>query len=243
MSEDPAHLKCLIIDDEPVAIEILEDYIAKVDFLELAGSFRDAVKGLEFYHVHPADLIFLDINMPDISGIQFLKALTLRPLVIFTTAYSQYALESYDYDAVDYLLKPIEFDRFLKAVHKARQRYRTPMLGTSAPQREGFVVIKSGMDYVRIDLSDILYVQGAGNYVSFVTPRRSILSLMTMNEALRRLPRHSFFRIHRSYIINFNHVDVVEKERVKIRDEFIPIGETYRDLFLKAVADSGGENP
>ncbi len=239
MSEGPTHLKCLIIDDEPVAIEILEDYIAKVDFLACAGSFRDAVKGLAFCHTHPIDLVFLDINMPDLSGIQFLKALTHRPLVIFTTAYSQYALESYDYDAVDYLLKPIEFDRFLKAAHKARQRHRSPVKESSTPPREGFVVIKSGMDYVRIEYRDILYIQGAGNYVEFVTLRRSILSLMTMNKALHRLPRHSFFRIHRSYIINFDHIDIVEKERVKIRDEFLPIGETYRDAFLKAVAETG----
>ena len=228
-------MKCLVIDDEPKAVEILSDYIEKVPDLECAGAFRDPLKALNHIQNNPVDLLFLDINMPDLSGIQFLNALEHHPLVIFTTAYSEYALDSYDYDAVDYLLKPIEFDRFLKAVNKAFRRVkekkkgRLPLKGDS-----GYVFIKSGTDYHKLDTRNILYIKGTGNYLTFVTLNKEILTLLTMKEALEILPPQ-FHRIHKSYIINLDHVELIDAEEVKIKDQRISIGDHYRESFFRVI--------
>ncbi|MFB0564953.1 MAG: LytR/AlgR family response regulator transcription factor [Candidatus Aminicenantaceae bacterium] len=228
-------MKCLVIDDEPKAVEILSDYIEKVPNLDCTGTFRDPLKALNYIQNNPIDLLFLDINMPDLSGIQFLNALEHHPLVIFTTAYSEYALDSYDYDAVDYLLKPIEFDRFLKAVNKAFKRYkerkqgRVPLKGDSDT-----IFIKSGTDYHKLDTRNILYIKGTGNYLTFVTPNKEILTLLTMKEALEILPPQ-FNRIHKSYIINLDHVDLINTEEVKIKGQRIPIGDHYRDNLFRVI--------
>jgi DNA-binding LytR/AlgR family response regulator len=228
-------MKCLVIDDEPKAIEILSDYIEKVPNLECAGKFRDPLKALNHIQNNPIDLLFLDINMPDLSGIQFLNALEHHPLVIFTTAYSEYALDSYDYDAVDYLLKPIEFDRFLKAVNKASRRYKekkkegVPLRGDS-----DYIFIKSGTDYYKLDTRNIFYIKGTGNYLTFVTLKKEIMTLLTMKEALEILPPQ-FNRIHKSYIINLDHVELIDTEEVKIKDQRIPIGDHYNDNFFRVI--------
>lgn len=228
-------MQCLIIDDEPLALDVLKDYVAKISFLECVGAFRDPIKAAEYLQQNRVDLIFLDINMPDLTGIQFLKSLTRPPLVIFTTAYSEYALESYDYDAVDYLLKPIEFERFVKAVNKALEKLQNKANGLTLSPDEKYVLIKSGTKYHKLKLKDILYIQGTGNYVTFVTPDKEILSLLTMQAVLDMLPAEMFFRIHRSYIVNFLHVDLIEGEEVKIQDRKLPIGDLYREDFLRAV--------
>jgi DNA-binding LytR/AlgR family response regulator len=225
-------MKCVVVDDEPVALEILRDYITKIPFLESAGFFRDPLKAVDFLKDNDVDLLFLDINMPDLTGIQFLKVLKKSPLTVFTTAYSEYALESYDYDAVDYLLKPIEFDRFLKAVNKAHELFH---MKTASPKSREHILIKSGTDYFKIKTDDIFYVRGTGNYVTFVTTKKEILSLMTMKHALEFLPRSQFLRIHKSYIINFQHVDRIETDQIKIRDEYLPIGDSYRDSFFDTI--------
>lgn len=228
-------MKCLIIDDEPLALDVLKDYVAKVSFLECGGVFRDPIKAGEYLLQNRVDLIFLDINMPDLTGIQFLKSLSQPPLVIFTTAYSEYALESYEYDAVDYLLKPIEFDRFVKAVNKAQEKYQIKANGLSFSQGENYVLIKSGTIYHKIRIKDILYIQGTGNYVTFVTTEKELLALLTMKDVLDMLPKEMFFRIHRSYIVNFYHVNLIESEEVKIKDKKLPLGDLYRESFLSAV--------
>jgi two-component system LytT family response regulator len=228
-------MRCLVIDDEPKALEILSDYIEKAPGLEVAGTFREPLKALKFIQDNPVDLLFLDINMPDLSGIQYLNTLHDKPLVIFTTAYSKYALESYDYDAVDYLLKPIEFDRFLKAVNKAWQRF--PKKEKSIISFNGdsdYAFIKSGTDYYKLKTSEILYIRGTGNYLTFVTPNKEILSLLTMKKALDILPE-KFIRVHRSYIINFDHVDLIDNDEVRIKDSRIPIGDVYRDGLFKVL--------
>jgi DNA-binding LytR/AlgR family response regulator len=225
-------MKCLVVDDEPVALEILKDYIAKIPFLQSEGFFRDPLKAVDFLKDNDVDLLFLDINMPDLTGIQFLKTLKKPPLAVFTTAYSEYALESYDYDAVDYLLKPIEFDRFLKAVNKAHELFQ---MKTSLPENREHILLKSGTDYFKIKTADIYYIRGTGNYVTFVTEKKEILSLMTMKHALEILPSSRFFRIHKSFIINFQHVDRIETEQVKIQDEYLPIGDSYKDDFFDTI--------
>jgi two-component system LytT family response regulator len=245
MAQTP--LRCIAIDDEPVALEILRDYIEQTPFLDLSAAFRSALTALDYLRKHKIDLVFLDINMPDLTGIQFMKALDRPPLVIFTTAYSQYALESYDYEAVDYLLKPIEFDRFLKAANRALARITTrreesalsPATNrtTNAVDSES-ILIKSGRELHKVRWKDILYAKGTGNYTTFVTLNKDIMALMTMKKALNILPGNHFFRIHKSYIIHFRHVDVIEKDRVRIKDTWIPIGEAYRHSFLKRIHPS-----
>jgi DNA-binding LytR/AlgR family response regulator len=229
-------MRCLAIDDEPVALDILKDYMEKIPFLECVGIFRDPLKALDYLRKENVDLIFLDINMPDLSGIQFLKTLKNPPLVVFTTAYSEYALESYDYDAVDYLLKPIEFERFVKAANKANEIFqvRAKDLPISFGDRD-YIFIKSGTHFHRVKIKDINYIKGTGNYVTFVLDQKEILSLLTMRKALEALPSDIFFRVHKSYIVNTLHVDSIENEEVRIRKERIPIGESYRHQFFDAI--------
>jgi two-component system LytT family response regulator len=235
-------MNCLVIDDEPKAVEILSDYIEKVPNLGCAGTFRDPLKALNYIQNNPIDLLFLDINMPDLSGIQFLNALEYRPLIIFTTAYSEYALDSYEYDAVDYLLKPIEFDRFLKAVNKAFRRYkenkrgRVPLRGDS-----GYIFIKSGSDYHKLDTRNIFFIKGTGNYLTFVTHKKEILTLLTMKEVQEILPPQ-FKRIHKSYIINLDHVELIDKEEVTIKDQRIPIGDHYRDNLFRVIKNKSSKD-
>jgi len=237
-------MKCLVIDDEPIAIEILEDYIQKVPFLELAGSFRSAIKALEYLQAHAVDLLFLDIKMPDLSGIQFLKSLIAQPQVIFTTAYSEFAVESYDYQVADYLLKPIEFDRFLKAANKALKQHQPQQLQSTpipAPTKgigdgdQDFLVFKSGTEYHPLNINDILYIEGAGNYVFVFTVKKKVMVLMTLKDTLQKLPVDQFIRIHKSYIVNVRKLDVVETDQVKIGETRIPIGEAYKKAFFKKI--------
>ncbi|MFC2165260.1 LytR/AlgR family response regulator transcription factor [Acidobacteriota bacterium] len=237
-------MKCLVIDDEPIAIGILEDYVKKVPFLELSGSYRSALRTLEYLQSHSVDLLFLDIKMPDLSGIQFLKSLTNQPLVIFTTAYSEFAAESYDYQVVDYLLKPIEFDRFLKATNKALKQHRllksqgataSPSRKGARYERKGLILLKSGTDYHPLQIDDILYVEGAGNYVFFWTSEKKVMALMSLKDALKKLPADQFLRIHKSYIVNFRKIDVIETDQVKIGETNIPIGEAYKKDFLTKI--------
>jgi DNA-binding LytR/AlgR family response regulator len=229
-------MKCLVIDDEPVALDILIDYIAKVPFLECEGAFRDPLKALDYLRKKRIDLIFLDINMPDLTGIQFLKTLKKPPLVVFTTAYSEYALESYDYDAVDYLLKPIEFERFVKASNKASEMHEVKAKNKPILTGErDHIFIKSGTNFHKVKTANIFYIKGTGNYVTFVMDQKEILSLMTMTKALEVLPQNFFFRIHKSYIVNSVHVDFIENEEVKIRGERFPIGDSYRQAFFESI--------
>jgi len=230
-------LTCLIIDDEPVALDILQDYIEKVPFLKLAGACRSAIKAMDILRRQAVDLLFLDINMPDLTGLQFLNILEHPPLVIFTTAYSEYALDSYDYDAVDYLLKPIEFDRFLKAARRAltRRHVADPV---AASGREEYLLLKSGAKLHRVRWRHILYVKGAGNYLTFETTDQRIMVLMTMQEALDQLPAGEFARIHKSYIVGLRHLSVIEKDNVRIGQERLPVGDAYREDFLKKLERS-----
>jgi DNA-binding LytR/AlgR family response regulator len=218
----------MIIDDEPMAIDLLQDYVSRVPSLELTGSCRDAVTALEELQARPVDLLFLDIDMPDLTGIQLLKSLPRPPLVIFTTAHAEYAVESYEYQAVDYLLKPIRFERFLKAVHKALEHHRPGAAPGAAEPLAGMIFIKSGTDIHPVDVSDLLYVEGAGNYVSFVTTEKTVLSLMSMTAALELLPERSFVRIHRSYIVAVRHIGLIETDHVRIGDRRLPVGEKFR---------------
>jgi two-component system, LytTR family, response regulator len=231
-------MNCIIVDDEPKALDILESYIEKTNFLLLKGRFRDPVNAMEFILDSKPDLIFLDINMPEISGIQLLKSLSKPPLVIFTTAYSEFAVKSYELYAVDYLLKPIEFERFLKAAIRAREIFNSKkvtdkQIFNPEQQNDKAIFVKSGTKIYRVELCDILFIEGVGNYVNFVLRDRKIMAYLTMQETLRLLPPSEFYRIHKSYIISLKQINSIEYHQIRIRDHIIPVGKTYRVNFEK----------
>jgi len=232
----------MAIDDEPMALDIIKDYVIKTPFLELSASFRDSLKALDYLQNNLIDLIFLDINMPDLTGIQFLRSLTNQPMVVFTTAYSEYAVESYVYSAVDYLLKPIEFDRFLKAANKAKDQFQLNKRGetdpASAKPENDFIMVKSGTDIHNLKIDDIQYIESAGNYVTFVLPRKQVMSLFSMTKVMELLPEYRFCRIHKSYIVNLQSVTKIERHQVLIGKHEIPIGNIYRELFFKAIQEN-----
>lgn len=229
-------MRCIVIDDEPFALNLIKDYVIKTPYLELIESFTNPFKALAYLINNQVDLIFLDINMPELSGIQLLKSLPYQPKVIFTTAYPEYGAESYEYDAVDYLLKPIKFERFLKAASKAADKT------AQNPQKENKLVtqiehnkelfLKSGTQIHKVYSKDILYIEGAGNYSIFYTKESKIMTLLKMTEVLNILPHNEFIRIHKSYIISIEHIDVIEKHKVMIGQKSIPISMTYREQFL-----------
>ncbi|WP_028663952.1 LytR/AlgR family response regulator transcription factor [Runella zeae] len=221
------------IDDEPKALDIVRVFAEKVPFLDLKATFQDAFEALDFLQKEPVDLLFLDIKMPDISGLEFLRALPNPPLVIFTTAYAEHAVQSYDFDAVDYLLKPFAISRFLKACTKAHEVFKVKELSTSAftPASES-IFVKNGYEQVRVRLEDILYLEAGGNYVLFVTKHQKIASRMTMSEAEAMLAPERFVRIHRSYIVAKDKIERFDRYEVSINGQLIPIGANYGPLQL-----------
>jgi DNA-binding LytR/AlgR family response regulator len=216
---------CLIIEDEPNAQQLLQDYISKVPYLTLKGTCFDALEALEFLGHSQADLIFLDINMPDLTGIELIHMLPKEQKVIFTTASSDHAIESYEYNAVDYLLKPITFKRFLMAVQKAFN----PSPPTSS-QAEEYLFAKSDKKMIRVNLRDIVYFEALKEYVCIHTRTQKIVTYKRMKELLEKLPGH-FTRIHNSYIVNGDHITRVEGNYVLVGDKSLPIGISYRDAF------------
>lgn len=231
-------LKCLIVEDEPLARNLLVEYVKKVSYLELTEASSNPLQALEVLRNNAIDLMFLDIQMPEITGITLLKTLQKKPLVILTTAYSEYALESYDLDVVDYLLKPITFDRFLRAVDKASQRIHTPAVMPEVPAADPttpFVFIKDGTKLVKINYDDILFVEGLKDYVTIVTKTQKVVSLQRLKSLEIQLPADKFIRVHHSYIIALKAIDTIHKGEVQIGTHFIPISDSYRKAFKEFI--------
>jgi DNA-binding LytR/AlgR family response regulator len=228
-------LKAIVIDDEPIALEVVKNLSEKIPFLNLAGCFTSAFEAMDYLRKEKVDLLFLDIKMPDISGIDFLKSLPDPPMVIFTTAYSEHAVQSFELDAIDYLLKPFSQARFLKACNKAIQQFELKKnIGAGGPAVPP-LFIKSGYEQIRVEPGDILYVESSGNYVQFVLEDRKILSRLTMAEAEALLPAAAFVRIHRSYIIAKQHVSKLDKNNVWIGKTELPVGPGYTHELEKLV--------
>lgn len=217
-------LRAIAIDDEPIALEIIKTLAAKIGFLEIAGVYTDAFEAAKRLQQDRIDLLFLDIKMPDISGIEFLRSLPGKPMVIFTTAYSEHAVQSFELDAIDYLLKPFSQARFLKACNKAYELYELRRGASPGPDH---VFIKVGYGQVRVRLGDILYIQSTGNYMQFVLQEEKLLSRLTMSEAEALLPAVDFVRIHRSYVVASDKVSRIERDSVWIGDRELPIGGGY----------------
>ncbi len=227
-------LRCIAVDDEPLALEVLESYIRKVPSLQLVGLCGGALEAIRVLAPGAVDLVFLDVDMPDLTGTQLLRTLKHPPLVIFTTAYPDYALEGFELDAVDYLLKPIPFDRFLRAVNKAQERLHPPTapaaVATTPPASEpNFIFVKTEYKTLRVDLDDILYVEGLKDYVLIHTRQKKIITLLSLNKMVEKLPPTHFLRVHRSFIVAVNKMDSIERNRIRIGDAEIPVGDLYRD--------------
>ena len=219
-------IRCLIIDDEPLARKLLVDYAEKVPYLEVIGQFSSALDSLTVINEQQIDLIFLDIQMPEITGVDFLKAIDHSPQVIFTTAYAEFALEGFELNVVDYLLKPFDFARFFKASEKTRKLLEPKSDTTPAFKEYTFLKEKHGL--IKLNYNDILYIKGLKDYVRVVTKTKEHIVLYTFKELLKELPDSEFVRIHNSYIINIRHVTSIEKNRLFINTQEIPIGGTFK---------------
>ncbi|RNI30486.1 LytR/AlgR family response regulator transcription factor [Rufibacter latericius] len=235
-------LTCLAIDDEPLALDIMRSYISKIPFLQLVQTCSSALEAMTVLQRQPVDLLFLDIEMPEITGVQFAQSLSHRPAIIFTTAYPQYALDGFSLDAVDYLLKPIPFDRFFRAVNKVYERaqLQTPASPVAMPapaysENEDFIFVKADYKTLRVNLKDILFIEGLKDYVILHTVTRKIISLLSMNKIMEKLPEQEFARVHRSYIVSLAHIESIEKGRIKIKEQEIPIGDSFRESFMRWV--------
>ena len=228
-------LAAIAIDDEPIALDIVKSLAAKIPFLSMKAFFTNAFEAADFLQKEKVDLIFLDIKMPDISGIDFLKSIPNPPMVIFTTAYSEHAVQSFELDAIDYLLKPFSQSRFLKACNKAFEQYKFKNSNHINPPAITSVFIKSGYEQIRVELDDILYAESNGNYVQFVLANQKIVSRLTMSEAEALLPASAFIRIHRSYIVAKKQISKIEKNSVWIKQTELPAGAGYANEIEKLV--------
>lgn len=227
-------MTCIIVEDEPLARKLMEEHVRNTPNLSLVQSFGNPLLALEFLRENEVDILFSDIQMKEITGITLLKLLKKKPLIILTTAYSEYALESYELDVLDYLLKPITFERFLKAVEKASARLaeNKPSITTQVETPDNdFVFLKDGTKLIKIKLSDIRYIQGLKDYVKVVTDDRQIVSLQTMKSLEEKLPTNQFIRIHNSTIVAFAAIEEIERERIKIGKEYFSISDSYKKAF------------
>lgn len=225
-------MKCVAIDDEANALKVIELYSEKMEEVNLIGTFTDPVKGITFLEKNKVDLLFLDINMQSLNGFELLETLSYKPKVIFTTAYSEYAVKSYSVDALDYLVKPITFGRFLKAVNK--MDHAAEKIGSSSVEVKGdkIISVKSGTSIHRIKLNDILYLEADGNYTSFVTTNEKIMVLCTMKDALSKLDEN-FVQTHRSFAVAKDKVTKVEVHQLTIGDKTIPLSSSFRKVVLE----------
>lgn len=223
-------LSCAIIDDEPLAAELLASYVSKTPGLRLAGVYESAVTAMKELRERPVDLLFLDIQMPELSGLEFATLLPKDTRIIFTTAFDRYAIDGYKVDAADYLLKPVSYDRFAASVNKVIEWFETNERRKTAA-RDRFVYVKSEYKLIRLDFDDILYIEGLKDYVKiyFEAPRKPVLSLVNMKRVEDCLPSPQFMRVHRSFIVNMAKVSMVDRGRIVVGDVFIPVSESYKN--------------
>jgi two-component system, LytTR family, response regulator len=241
-------LRCIVIDDEPLAREGIEEYIAKVSFLEWAGSYENALLAGDALLAGNVDLMFLDIHMPHLTGIEFLKSLKNPPLAIFHTAYPTFALEGYQLDVIDYLVKPIAFDRFFKAATKAHEFYQLknrPAASTPADPKilgtPDFLFIKTDKRYEKVRLADILFVEAMQNYSIVQTNKQRMITLMSLKSFEDLLPRENFLRVQKSFIVALDKIDAFEGNQIKVGNKMIPLSKPQRDLLFNRLVNRNTE--
>jgi DNA-binding LytR/AlgR family response regulator len=241
LQESPAFvLKCLAIDDENLALDLLEDNISKVPFLKLEKRCRNAMEALQVLQSTEIDLLFLDIQMPGLTGIQFLEGLTNKPMVIFVSAYQQYAIDGFNLDVVDYVLKPISFERFLKACNKALDYYKSTKIQTKPTEGQGpkeYIFIHADYSLMKVMLEDILYVEGLKDYIKIhlSSQKFPIVCRMTMKGIEEKLPTDQFFRVHKSFIVSIKKMESIRNQKIKIGENYIPLSENFAESFLQAI--------
>ncbi len=225
---------CVIVDDEPLARSLLKDYVSKVPSLKLINVCSSAIAAMEIIQTQSVDLLFLDIQMPEVTGLSLLKIMKKKPMVVLTTAYSEYALESYELDVVDYLLKPITFSRFLQAVDKVNSRLgtaSTPFEKIISNPSQSFIFVKDGTKLVKVKLEDILYIEGLKDYVTIHTKQQKVVSLQRLKALEEQLPPDQFIRIHNSFIVALSAIDTIHKNEVYVGSASLPISDSYRKMF------------
>jgi DNA-binding LytR/AlgR family response regulator len=224
-------IKCAIVDDEPIAARGIEKYAKEISNLEVVGVFESAIELNEYIENNQVDLVFLDINMPLISGIEWVKSTRNPPKIIFTTAYNEYALEGFELNVIDYLLKPISFARFLKAANKAAAIFKD---GSS----KDFIFIKTEGKLEKLLFDEILYIQGMQNYVTFHTPAENHICHLTLKAVVQQLPQTNFLQVHKSYVVNLAHIKSLDKTRITLGDDiFLPIGNTWKEEVIARITD------
>ena len=222
-------ISCAIIDDEPLAAGLLESYARKTPYLELIGTYNSAIMAMKDLRDNPAQLLLLDIQMPELSGIEFAKILPKETRIIFTTAFPQYAVEGYKVDAIDYLLKPISYEDFLKSTGKALE-WHSVRQRQDAYRRDRFMFVKTDYKLQRVNFNDILFIEGLKDYVRFYLKNgERVMSLMSMKKLEEYLPKPEFLRTHRSYIVHMSETPLVDRFRIVFGEEYIPISENYKD--------------
>jgi two-component system, LytTR family, response regulator len=224
-------INCIVVDDTPLAVEKLEGFIGQVPHLNLLRSFNNGIEAISFIKTNPVDLVFLDIQMEQFSGLQFLESLLNPPQIIIVSAYSQYAISGFDHSVTDYLLKPYSFERFLKAVDKMQP-------GPDVRIQKEYMFVKTEYRMERINFADILYIEGKGAYLRIFTQKSKIMTLQSFQNMENQLPADNFVRIHKSFIVALNKIESIERNRIKIGSELIPIGLSYRERFLKMINSS-----
>jgi DNA-binding LytR/AlgR family response regulator len=228
-------IRCLLVDDEPLAVQLLRQHIGQLPFFEVAGSCANAVEALEVLNHQAIDLLFLDIRMPQLSGLELLKSLRRAPPTILTTAYREYALDGFDLDVVDYLLKPVTFDRFFQSVERFLRRTQQPLSGVLTSSEPQIIYLKSGYKYFKLDLRDILFMESMKDYIRVVTTERVIVSKYKLGDMERELTDKGFLRIHRSYLVNLVHVSAFTASELDIGPHRLPVGDSYKAYVEKSM--------
>jgi len=227
-------LQCIVVDDEPIARDIVISYINQVPYLKLASSCNDAFEAMEIVKERNIDLMFLDINMPRLSGLSMLRTLKTAPDVIITTAYSEYALEGFELSVTDYLLKPFSFERFVQATEKVIKKRHEPIAISNIPsETDNYIFIKSDKKQIKIDINEIRFIESYGNYVNIYTSNEKVITKQTLSDFEKQLPLNAFIRIHKSYIVSYSHIKYMEGNLISIGEKKLPIGKVYRDSLLK----------
>lgn len=223
-------IRCIVVDDEPLPVKLLADYVVKTQGLDLVLKTTHVLEALQYVQDGKADIVFLDIQMPELTGMQFIKIIRGACQVILTTAYSEYAAESYEHDVTDYLLKPVTYERFSIAVQKAKKKLEQEMLqGTTPLPKNDYIFVKTEYRIQKINFSDVLYIEAMRDYIAFHTKAGKVLSLGSMRNMEEVLPAEAFLRIHKSYIINIKNIDFIERGKIVVNNQYLPVGDTYKD--------------
>ena len=233
-------IKCIAIDNDPVSLKLLEEHISGIPFLNLLKSFQNPFDAIEFLSKEQVDLLFTEVELPSLNGVQLIRSLSNQPMVVITSANDKYAVEAFQIGALDYILKPISFDRVVRAANRAREcfnnrSFHIKLNPNALEDAYDYIFVKSDYKIIKINLEDILLIEGLKDYVKIHTFERSVLSLLSLKGLETRLPSSLFIRVHRSYIVALNKIDSIEKSRIKIEKYYIPISDLYKEAFFKRI--------